>query len=173
MRSIGVTDPLVYTKDFDDGTDQLLAVLAKHGMLHHIVQKMLQGISSQWQALKAAWSQALYRRFCQPMPSSPMARKNLRFGPISFYTFHSSSGCWRRRGVWRLLRVVTLAGAYRSAARVGVSSRNKSTHGARMGGGGALEISRGAVRAWRVLWPGGTNICSIGGGFDISSEKNT
>ena len=63
MRAIGVTDLLVYTNDCDDGTDQLLAVLAWHGELHHIVQKMPQGISPQWQALKAAWRHPL-RKLC-------------------------------------------------------------------------------------------------------------
>ncbi|WP_347815878.1 glycosyltransferase family 2 protein [uncultured Planktomarina sp.] len=63
MRAIGVTDLLVYTNDCDDGTDQLLAVLARHGVLHHIVQKMPQGISPQWQALKAAWRHPL-RKLC-------------------------------------------------------------------------------------------------------------
>ena len=63
MRAIGVTDLLVYTNDCDDGTDQLLAVLARHGVLHHIVQKMPQGISPQWQVLKAAWRHPL-RKLC-------------------------------------------------------------------------------------------------------------
>ena len=63
MRTIGVTDLLVDTNDCDDGTDQLLAVLARHGVLHHIVQKMPQGISPQWQALKAAWRHPL-RKLC-------------------------------------------------------------------------------------------------------------
>ena len=43
MRAIGVTDLLVYTNDCDDGTDALLAVLAKHGALHHIVQQVPKG----------------------------------------------------------------------------------------------------------------------------------
>ena len=38
MGAIGVTDLLVYTNDCDDVTDALLAVLAKHGALHHIMQ---------------------------------------------------------------------------------------------------------------------------------------
>lgn len=63
VRAIGVTDLLVDTNDCDDGTDQLLAGLARHGVLHHIVQKMPQGISPQWQALKAAWRHPL-RKLC-------------------------------------------------------------------------------------------------------------
>ena len=43
MRAIGVTDLLVYTNDCDDGTDALLAVLAKHGILHHIIQDVPRG----------------------------------------------------------------------------------------------------------------------------------
>ena len=61
MRSIGVTDLLVYTNDCDDGTDALLAVLANHGILHHIIQDVPQGVSPQWQALKAAWRHPLRR----------------------------------------------------------------------------------------------------------------
>ena len=63
MRAIGVTDLLVYTNDCDDGTDALLAVLAKHGALHHIVQQVPKGTSPQWQALKAAWKHPL-RKLC-------------------------------------------------------------------------------------------------------------
>jgi hypothetical protein len=61
MRAIGVTDLLVYTNDCDDGTDALLAVLANHGILHHIIQDVPQGVSPQWQALKAAWWHPLRR----------------------------------------------------------------------------------------------------------------
>ena len=63
MRAIGVTDLLVYTNDCDDGTDALLAVLAKQGVLHHIVQQVPKGTSPQWQALKAAWKHPL-RKSC-------------------------------------------------------------------------------------------------------------
>ena len=63
MRAIGVTDLLVYTNDCDDGTDALLAVLAKQGVLHHIVQQVPKGTSPQWQALKAAWTHLL-RKSC-------------------------------------------------------------------------------------------------------------
>ena len=63
MRAIGVTDLLVYTNDCDDGTDALLAVLAKQGVLHHIVQQVPKGTSTQWQALKAAWTHPL-RKSC-------------------------------------------------------------------------------------------------------------
>ena len=63
MRAIGVTDLLVYTNDCDDGTDVLLAVLAKQGVLHHIVQQVPKGTSPQWQALKAAWTHPL-RKSC-------------------------------------------------------------------------------------------------------------
>ena len=63
MRAIGVTDLLVYTNDCDDGTDALLAVLANHGVLHHIVQQVPKGTSPQWQALKAAWKHPL-RKSC-------------------------------------------------------------------------------------------------------------
>ena len=63
MRAIGVTDLLVYTNDCDDGTDALLAVLAKQGVLHHIVQQVPKGTSTQWQALKAVWTHPL-RKSC-------------------------------------------------------------------------------------------------------------
>ena len=63
MRAIGVTDLLVYTNDCDDGTYALLAVLAKHGLLHHIIQDVPPGVSPQWQALKAAWRHPL-RKAC-------------------------------------------------------------------------------------------------------------
>ena len=46
MRAIGVTDLLVYTNDCDDGTDALLAVLANHGILHHIIQGVSSGSPS-------------------------------------------------------------------------------------------------------------------------------
>ena len=46
MRSIGATDLLVYTNDCDDGTDALLAVLANHGILHHIIQDVPHGLSA-------------------------------------------------------------------------------------------------------------------------------
>jgi hypothetical protein len=41
-----VTDLLVYTNDCDDGTDALLAVLANHGILHHIIQGVSAGSPS-------------------------------------------------------------------------------------------------------------------------------
>ena len=46
MRGIGVTDLLVNTNDCDDGTDALLAVLAKHGILHRIIQDVPRGVSA-------------------------------------------------------------------------------------------------------------------------------
>ncbi len=63
MRAIGVTGLLVYTNDCDDGTDALLAVLAKQGVLHHIVQQVPKGTCPQWQALKVAWKHPL-RKSC-------------------------------------------------------------------------------------------------------------
>lgn len=55
MRAIGVTDLAVYTNDCDDGTVELLDLLAAEGWLDHIPQDLPPGDSPQWSALKAAW----------------------------------------------------------------------------------------------------------------------
>ena len=53
-RAAGVTDVLIYSNDCEDGTDDLLDVLASAGVVHHIRQQTSEK-PPQWRALKAAW----------------------------------------------------------------------------------------------------------------------
>ena len=81
MGAIGVTDLLVYTNDCDDVTDALLTVLANHGALHHIVQQVPNGISPQWQALKAAWKYPL-RKICNWAVTNEKSARNIAYIPL-------------------------------------------------------------------------------------------
>lgn len=51
-RLIGVTDFLFFSNDCEDGTDHLLTLLARHGVVAHIDRTVEPGESVQWQALK-------------------------------------------------------------------------------------------------------------------------
>lgn len=51
----GVSDFLVYSNDCEDGTDEMLALLDRAGILTHVPQVLKPGKSIQWQALQAAW----------------------------------------------------------------------------------------------------------------------
>ena len=53
----GVSHFLVYTNDCDDGTDQIMDVLAGSGIVTHIRQKQKGKNTIQWQSLKHAWEQ--------------------------------------------------------------------------------------------------------------------
>lgn len=55
----GVTDFLVFSNDCDDGTDAILRMLDKSGIITHVSQERDGRKSVQWQALKAAWKHPL------------------------------------------------------------------------------------------------------------------
>lgn len=56
-RLIGVTDFVILSNDCTDGCDDLLDVLAGHGLVHHIRQRRDPEKSVQWQGLRKAWKQ--------------------------------------------------------------------------------------------------------------------
>lgn len=58
-RAAGVTDFLIYSNDSDDGTDQLLSLLADAGEVVHVPHKPEPDKSIQWQALRQAWKHPL------------------------------------------------------------------------------------------------------------------
>lgn len=51
-RLIGVTDFLFFSNDCEDGSDDLLTLLAQHGVVRHIPHSAAPGKSVQWQALQ-------------------------------------------------------------------------------------------------------------------------
>lgn len=55
----GVTDFLFFSNDCEDGTDEILNILAGQGLITHIPIKSVEGQSIQWQALKTAWKHPL------------------------------------------------------------------------------------------------------------------
>lgn len=56
-RLIGVTDFVVFSNDCEDGTDDLLDGLARHGVVRHVRQQAEAGKSVQWKALQALWQE--------------------------------------------------------------------------------------------------------------------
>ncbi len=58
----GVTDFLVFSNDCEDGTDELLNLLDKAGILTHVPHEPKPGKSIQWQALQAAWKHDLRKK---------------------------------------------------------------------------------------------------------------
>ena len=52
-RLIGITDFVVFSNDCEDGTGDLLDLLAGHGVLRHVRQQAEPGKSVQWKALQA------------------------------------------------------------------------------------------------------------------------
>lgn len=58
-RAAGVTDFLIYSNDCDDGTDQMLSLLAKAGEVAHVPHVPEPDKSIQWQALRQAWKHPL------------------------------------------------------------------------------------------------------------------
>lgn len=61
-RAAGVTDFLIYSNDCADGSDHLLDALGATGWLVHQKHKRSDGVSIQWQALKAAWRHPLRKQ---------------------------------------------------------------------------------------------------------------
>ena len=59
--AIGVKHFLVYSNDCDDGTDLIFDALAKAGIISHVRLKPSGKRSLQWQALKHASSQEVYK----------------------------------------------------------------------------------------------------------------
>lgn len=57
--SIGVTDLLIYSNDCDDGSDQMLDLLAQAGVLTHVRHTVPAGTRVQWAVLKSAWAHPL------------------------------------------------------------------------------------------------------------------
>lgn len=55
LLGAGVSDFLLYTNACDDGTDEMLDVLAQAGVLRHIRHDPDPGSSIQWQAFRQAW----------------------------------------------------------------------------------------------------------------------
>lgn len=60
-RALGVDEFLVFTNDCEDGTDDMLDILAEEGWLHHIRQDVPAHKSVQWQALKVARTHSAYQ----------------------------------------------------------------------------------------------------------------
>lgn len=60
-RILGVTDFIVVSNDCRDGTDDLLDLLAAHGLLTHLRNPCKPGKSLQWQALQMGWAHPLRR----------------------------------------------------------------------------------------------------------------
>ncbi|SMP01646.1 glycosyltransferase family 2 protein [Shimia sagamensis] len=58
-RAAGVTDFLIYSNDCDDGTDQMLELLAEAGEVVHVPHVPDPDKSIQWQALRQAWKHPL------------------------------------------------------------------------------------------------------------------
>lgn len=58
-RILGVTDFIIVSNDCQDGTDDLLDVLASQGLLVHLRNPLEQGKSIQWQALNLGWAHPL------------------------------------------------------------------------------------------------------------------
>lgn len=61
-RAAGVTDFLIYSNDCDDGTDTMLDVLDRAGVIAHVPHQRMGNKSIQWQALKAAWKHPLRKQ---------------------------------------------------------------------------------------------------------------
>lgn len=61
-QGIGVTDFLIFSNDCEDGTHELLETLHAHKIVEHIPQTIADGISPQWQALRAAWKHPLRKK---------------------------------------------------------------------------------------------------------------
>ncbi|MGB0966937.1 MAG: glycosyltransferase family 2 protein [Halocynthiibacter sp.] len=60
-RALGVDEFLIYTNDCDDGTDEMLDILAQEGWLHHVRHDVPANKSVQWQALKMARAHPAYQ----------------------------------------------------------------------------------------------------------------
>ncbi|WP_299423492.1 glycosyltransferase family 2 protein [uncultured Shimia sp.] len=58
-RAAGVTDFLIYSNDCDDGSDQMLSLLAEAGEVVHVPHVPEPDKSIQWQALRQAWKHPL------------------------------------------------------------------------------------------------------------------
>jgi len=58
-RGAGLTDFLIYSNDCDDGTDQMLSLLADAGEVVHVPHVPEPDKSIQWQALRQAWKHPL------------------------------------------------------------------------------------------------------------------
>lgn len=58
----GVTDFMFFSNDCEDGTDEILDILAAQGLITHIPIQKTDGQSIQWQALKIAWKHELRKR---------------------------------------------------------------------------------------------------------------
>lgn len=62
LQAVGVTDLLVYSNDCTDGSDALLDILDKAGVLTHIRHSPKGEDSVQWAALKDAWKHPLRKK---------------------------------------------------------------------------------------------------------------
>ncbi|TQV67188.1 glycosyltransferase family 2 protein [Aliiroseovarius halocynthiae] len=60
-RALGVDEFLIFTNDCEDGTGQMLDILAGEGWLHHIRHDVPANKSVQWQALKQARTHPAYQ----------------------------------------------------------------------------------------------------------------
>ncbi len=58
----GVTDFLFFSNDCEDGTDEILNILADQGLITHIPISAVGDQSIQWQALKTAWKHPLRKK---------------------------------------------------------------------------------------------------------------
>lgn len=62
-QNIGVTDFLIFSNDCEDGTHEMLEALQAQDVVVHVPQEIEEGVSPQWQALRAAWKHPL-RKAC-------------------------------------------------------------------------------------------------------------
>ena len=62
LLGAGVDELLIYSNDCEDGSDEMLDLLADAGVLTHVRHSAVAGESVQWQALKAAWKHPLRKQ---------------------------------------------------------------------------------------------------------------
>ena len=61
-RAAGVTDFLIFSNNCSDGTDEMLKLLQRSRIIHHVSHEKTGGQSIQWQALKAAWKHPIRKK---------------------------------------------------------------------------------------------------------------